>query len=145
VEKCLEACQFNAIAICWKSVMIFNELCHSLMEMRKNPSTWSHPKLPVKIGELSQYAVKMKLNLLRALWKLAMLLHLQSSRPPKKHSPYKRSFYSDDSPPGTACTFVAAVEDSDFVFLVTEATPFGLNDLKLAVERYLIWNYHLPS
>jgi small subunit ribosomal protein S1 len=37
---------------------------------------------------------------------------------------------------------VAAVEDSDFVFLVTEATPFGLNDLKLAVEALL--NMELP-
>ena len=39
-----------------------------------------------------------------------------------------------DSPPGTACPMVAAVSDTDYVILVTEPTPFGLNDLKLAVE-----------
>jgi MinD superfamily P-loop ATPase len=39
-----------------------------------------------------------------------------------------------DSPPGTSCPVVAAVRGSDFVLLVTEPTPFGLNDLRLAVE-----------
>jgi MinD superfamily P-loop ATPase len=39
-----------------------------------------------------------------------------------------------DAPPGTSCPVVSAIEDTDFVLLVTEPTPFGLHDLKLAVE-----------
>lgn len=39
-----------------------------------------------------------------------------------------------DSPPGISCPFIATVENADFVILVTEPTPFGLNDLKLSVE-----------
>jgi len=39
-----------------------------------------------------------------------------------------------DVPPGTSCPVVEAVKNADFVLLVTEPTPFGLNDLKLAVE-----------
>jgi MinD superfamily P-loop ATPase len=39
-----------------------------------------------------------------------------------------------DAPPGISCPFIATVEHSDFVVLVTEPTPFGLNDLKLSVE-----------
>jgi MinD superfamily P-loop ATPase len=38
-----------------------------------------------------------------------------------------------DSPPGISCPFLATVEKADFVVLVTEPTPFGLNDLKLSV------------
>ena len=38
-----------------------------------------------------------------------------------------------DAPPGTSCPFVASVKHADYVLLVTEATPFGLHDLKLAV------------
>ncbi|HET97841.1 MAG TPA: hypothetical protein ENN98_03975 [Desulfurivibrio alkaliphilus] len=38
-----------------------------------------------------------------------------------------------DAPPGTSCPFLAAVKGIDYVFLVTEATPFGLHDLQLAV------------
>ncbi|MDD5070260.1 MAG: ATP-binding protein [Candidatus Omnitrophica bacterium] len=39
-----------------------------------------------------------------------------------------------DAPPGTSCPVVASVKGSDFCLLVTEPTPFGLNDLILAVE-----------
>ena len=39
-----------------------------------------------------------------------------------------------DAPPGTACPAVATLRGADFVVLVTEPTPFGLNDLKLAVD-----------
>jgi len=38
-----------------------------------------------------------------------------------------------DAPPGTSCPVIAAMKDTDFVLLVTEPTPFGLHDLKLAV------------
>jgi MinD superfamily P-loop ATPase len=38
-----------------------------------------------------------------------------------------------DAPPGTSCPVIEAVKGCDFVLLVTEPTPFGLNDLKLAV------------
>jgi len=39
-----------------------------------------------------------------------------------------------DAPPGTSCPVVEAVRNTDYCLLVTEPTPFGLNDLKLAVE-----------
>ncbi|MBN2078362.1 MAG: ATP-binding protein [Spirochaetes bacterium] len=39
-----------------------------------------------------------------------------------------------DSPPGTSCPVIETVRDSDFLVLVTEPTPFGLNDLSLAVD-----------
>jgi MinD superfamily P-loop ATPase len=38
-----------------------------------------------------------------------------------------------DAPPGTSCPVVESIRGCDFVLLVTEPTPFGLNDLKLAV------------
>jgi MinD superfamily P-loop ATPase len=39
-----------------------------------------------------------------------------------------------DSPPGTSCPVIETTKEVDFVVLVTEPTPFGLHDLKLAVE-----------
>jgi MinD superfamily P-loop ATPase len=39
-----------------------------------------------------------------------------------------------DAPPGTSCPVISTLRCSDFVLLVTEPTPFGLHDLKLAVE-----------
>jgi MinD superfamily P-loop ATPase len=45
-----------------------------------------------------------------------------------------------DAPPGTSCPVVETVRESDYVVLVTESTPFGLNDLKLAVEMVRVLN-----
>jgi MinD superfamily P-loop ATPase len=39
-----------------------------------------------------------------------------------------------DAPPGTSCPVIATLRGADFVALVTEPTPFGLHDLKLAVD-----------
>jgi MinD superfamily P-loop ATPase len=39
-----------------------------------------------------------------------------------------------DCPPGTSCPLVESVRRSDFCVLVTEPTPFGLHDLKIAVS-----------
>jgi MinD superfamily P-loop ATPase len=38
-----------------------------------------------------------------------------------------------DAPPGTSCPVIASMKGADFVLLVTEPTPFGLHDVKLAV------------
>jgi MinD superfamily P-loop ATPase len=48
-----------------------------------------------------------------------------------------------DAPPGTSCPVIAAMKDTDFVLLVTEPTPFGLYDLKLAVGAVQLLN--IPS
>ena len=45
-----------------------------------------------------------------------------------------------DAPPGTSCPVIAAVKDTDYVVMVTEPTPFGLHDLKLAVEAVRVLN-----
>ena len=39
-----------------------------------------------------------------------------------------------DSPPGTSCPVIEATKDADFIILVTEPTPFGMHDLRLAIE-----------
>ena len=43
-----------------------------------------------------------------------------------------------DAPPGTSCPVIASMKGVDFVILVTEPTPFGLHDLKLAYEAVKI-------
>ncbi|NOR24089.1 MAG: (4Fe-4S)-binding protein, partial [Desulforhopalus sp.] len=50
----------------------------------------------------------------------------------KQHAA-KQGYVIIDAPPGTSCPVIEAVKGADFVLLVTEPTPFGLNDLKLAV------------
>ena len=44
-----------------------------------------------------------------------------------------------DVPPGTSCPVVEAVRGADYLLLVTEPTPFGLHDLRLAAEVAPSW------
>ena len=47
-----------------------------------------------------------------------------------------------DAPPGTSCPVIGAVKGVDLVLLVAEPTPFGLHDLRLAVE--MVKELNLP-
>lgn len=48
-----------------------------------------------------------------------------------------------DASPGTSCPVVETVNGADVAVLVTEPTPFGLNNLKLAVNMTLKKDTHL--
>jgi MinD superfamily P-loop ATPase len=52
----------------------------------------------------------------------------------------KDSIYIYDSPPGTSCPVIEAVKDTDLVILVTEPTPFGFHDFKIAIETLELLN-----
>ena len=52
----------------------------------------------------------------------------------KKHAGPEDGITLMDSSPGTSCPVLETVRGTDFCLLVTEPTPFGLHDLKLAVD-----------
>jgi MinD superfamily P-loop ATPase len=43
-----------------------------------------------------------------------------------------------DAPPGVSCPAMTAVQDADVILLVTEPTPFGLHDLRLAWQAFKV-------
>jgi MinD superfamily P-loop ATPase len=130
--KCAAICAYKAIAVWGKQVMTFTQLCHGCGACSYICPRRAILEQPRAIGIVeSGHAdgvnfVQGKLNVGEAM------------APPAIRK--VRSFAHDgeitiiDSPPGTSCTVITAVKDSDFCLLVTEPTPFGLNDLTLAVE-----------
>jgi MinD superfamily P-loop ATPase len=128
---CDEICQFKAIVLIGESVLAFPELCHScggcvevcpvdairetqrelglLQEGHRNGMAFVHGRL--RVGEaMSPPLIK----------------RVRSRRRPDQLTII-------DAPPGTSCPVIASMNGADFVLLVTEPTPFGLHDLKLAV------------
>ena len=136
--KCAEICRFKAIAVLNKNVLVFAELCHScggcwevcpegaitqsgrelgvIQKGRRNGIEFAHGKL--RVGEAMSPPLIKKVRTHQDPEKLTII----------------------DAPPGTSCPVIASMKDSDFVLLVTEPTPFGLHDLKLAVGAVQILN-----
>lgn len=129
---CGQVCQFSALAIVKDKVLTFPELCHGcelckLVCPEKAISDAEREVGTVEIGK--------KDNLRFVHGKLRVG---EAMSPPLikkvKSQTQNEGITIIDAPPGTSCPVIAAISGTDFVLLVTEPTPFGLNDLRLAVE-----------
>jgi MinD superfamily P-loop ATPase len=130
--KCREVCRFNAIALLTGKPMFFKELCHSCGGCVRNCPAAAIEEVPLQIGTFETGKVG---DLLFAHG----LLDIGEARSSPliervKEEIYERKLVIIDAPPGTSCPMVESVRDSDYAVLVTEPTPFGLHDLKLAVD-----------
>ncbi|WP_296823566.1 ATP-binding protein [Sulfurovum sp.] len=139
--ECEEVCAFNAILQLPEEIRVFPELCHSCYACSELCPTFSLPMTPAKIGVISEYKnelfsmVEGKLDLGQ---EMAVPLIAQTMEYVDEKFPENIKIY--DAPPGTSCPVIEASRYSDFVILITEATPFGLNDLQLAVETMRVLN-----
>ncbi|HEY50975.1 MAG TPA: P-loop NTPase [Dehalococcoidia bacterium] len=130
--KCAEACHFNAIAVMKEKVLIFRELCHGcgVCSYVCPESAISEDGREIGVVELG-YSDGVR-------FVQGTLIVGEPIAPPVirevKESAGRGGIVIIDVPPGTSCPVVEAVKGSDFCILVTEPTPFGLNDLALAVE-----------
>ena len=133
--ECATNCNFNAIVALPSEILVFKELCHSCYACSELCPTDSLPMQREKIGTIKAYEnesfnfVEGRLDLGQ---EMAVPLIAQTMHYIKENFPNHTRVY--DAPPGTSCPVIEAAKESDFVLLVTEPTPFGLNDLSLAVE-----------
>ncbi|MGM0508715.1 MAG: ATP-binding protein [Fusobacteriota bacterium] len=131
--KCGEFCNFNAIIPAKKDVVVFKESCHSCggCEMVCPSNAITYPtreigKIYVGDTEHDNKLIYGELN----LGELSGVDIIEQSLKMTKN----KDLVIIDSPPGTSCSTVAAVEQSDFAIVVTEPTPFGVSDMKMVVE-----------
>jgi len=130
--KCAQICQYNAIVLIKDNVLVFPELCHSCAGCwLVCPENAVHQKQK-EIG-LVERGMANNISFVHGKLKLGEVLAPPLIKSVKK-SIKSNSVNIIDAPPGTSCPVIEAINDSDFVLLVTEPTPFGLNDLILAVE-----------
>lgn len=130
--ECEKICRFSAINLVAGSVMIFPEMCHSCKGCLMVCPTGAISPASRELGEVihgRSGAIDLYYGKLR----------VGEAMSPPLIDRVKEHVRQDgltiiDAPPGTSCPVISALKASDFVLLVTEPTPFGLNDLKLAVE-----------
>ncbi len=128
--KCRDICQFKAIVVMSKTVLPFHELCHScggcMAVCPEKAITETDREIGVieRGGRNGLEFVHGKLRVGEAMSPPLIRQVREYARPD--------ALTIIDAPPGTSCPVIAAMKGADFVLLVTEPTPFGLHDLKLA-------------
>ncbi len=129
---CGDICQFSAIVVIGKNVLTFPELCHgcggcSLLCPEKAITEESR-----ELGVL-ETGFSGDLEFVHGVIRIGEAMSPPLIKEVKaKIDPEKIAIL--DAPPGTSCPVITTVRDTDFVILVTEPTPFGLHDLKIAVD-----------
>jgi MinD superfamily P-loop ATPase len=130
--ECRRLCAYGAILDLEDRVMVFPELCHSCGGCLIVCPEEALEEVPREIGTLSRgmsgsltcCAGRLDIGETRAA---PLIERLLDWAPPGRIEVL-------DAPPGTSCSVTAALRGADLLVLVTEPTPFGLHDLRLAVE-----------
>lgn len=129
--ECQKICQFKAIVVIGKTVLPFPELCHSCGGCMEACPENAITEKGRELGAIES-GKRNGLEFIHGKLRIG-----EAMSPPliRKVREYTRpdALTIIDAPPGTSCPVIASIKGADFVLLVTEPTPFGLHDLKLAV------------
>jgi MinD superfamily P-loop ATPase len=130
--KCAEVCAYHAMAVLPKHVLVFPELCHGC-----GACSYLCPENAIseegrEIGVVEQ-GYSDSVEFVHGKLTIGEAMATPVIRQVKEYANPDGIVIIDVSP-GTSCPVVESINDSDFCLLVTEPTPFGLNDLVLAVE-----------
>jgi MinD superfamily P-loop ATPase len=135
--RCAEVCVWHAIAVVGRKVLMFPELCHGCGSCTLNCPEGAISEVLHVMGSLeSGHAGPIifgqgTLNVGEAM-AVPVIRQLKAQQRPTPAA--VNSVTILDAQPGTACPVVETMRGADFVLLVTEPTPFGLHDLRLAVQ-----------
>lgn len=131
-SKCSEACAYHAIAVIPKHILVFPHLCHGC-------GACSYLCPEEAISEQGREIGIVEAGHSNGIEFVQGKLTVGEAMPTPVIRKVKEQINRDgiviiDVSPGTSCPVVESVKGSNFCLLVTEPTPFGLNDLILAVE-----------
>ena len=135
-KKCMDICRFGAIAVLKKDVMIFENLCHSCggcFEVCPEKAITEKDRF---IGEIV-WGTSGNIDFIQGRLDIGQVMVPPIIKQVRSYTD-QNLITIIDAPPGTSCPVIAAMNKADYILLVTEPTPFGLHDLKLAVETVKI-------
>ncbi len=130
--ECGKFCEFNAIISFGAAPLVFAELCHGCGGCMKVCPEGAISEVDRPIGVVEQGFVG-DIRFVQGRLDVGEAMSPPLIAAVKRHR-IDNGISIIDSPPGTSCPVIEAVRDCDVVVLVTEPTPFGLEDLVLAVN-----------
>lgn len=133
--KCAAVCQYNAIVVLGKRTLVFPQLCHGCGSCTLVCPEGAISEEPHTIGLLEAGSAACGIPFAHGVLNVGEPLAVPVIRQLKTCDvPADSRTVILDAPPGTSCPVVEAVRGADYLLLVTEPTPFGLHDLRLAAE-----------
>jgi len=133
--KCAEVCQYHAIAVLGQKTLVFPQLCHGCGSCTALCPEKAISEMPARMGVIERGPARDGIPFARGLLDVGEPMAVPVIRQLKKWAvPQPGQVVVRDAPPGTSCPVVEAMRGADYVVLVTEPTPFGLHDLRLAVQ-----------
>jgi len=133
--KCAEVCQYHAIAVLGKKTLVFPQLCHGCGSCTALCPEQAIIEVPDRMGIIERGPAEAGISFARGVLDVGEPMAVPVIRQLKKWAiPSPGQVVIRDAPPGTSCPVVETVRGSDFLLLVTEPTPFGLHDLRLAAQ-----------
>lgn len=129
--KCAEICQYKAIIVIGETVLPFPELCHSCGGCMEVCPEGAITETGRNLGVI-EAGHRNGLDFFHGRLRVGEAMSPPLIREVRAYA-HTDTLTIIDAPPGTSCPVIAAMKGADFVLLVTEPTPFGLHDLKLAV------------
>ncbi len=130
--KCAEICRFSGITVVGETVLTFPQLCHGCGGCKEVCPEQAVTDANRELGVVEK-GHRGKLDFLHGRLRIG-----EAMSPPliRKVRSFTRPETVNiiDAPPGTSCPVITAMKGANFVLMVTEPTPFGLHDLRLAVE-----------
>jgi MinD superfamily P-loop ATPase len=136
---CGAQCQFKAIVNLPTVTMIFPEMCHSCGLCVKICPEGAIREEEREVGYTERGTAIKNIDFAHGVLNVGEPMATPVIRAVKEY--FKDEYIKIiDAPPGTSCPVVKTITDADMVVLVTEPTPFGLHDLKIAVSVALTMN-----
>lgn len=133
--KCAEVCQYHAIVNLGPKTLVFAQLCHGCGSCTALCPEGAIHETPDRMGVTEAGPATAGLRFARGVLDVGEPMAVPVIRQLKKWvAPQAGQVVIYDAPPGTSCPVVETMRGSDWVLLVTEPTPFGLHDLRLAAE-----------
>lgn len=133
--KCAQVCQYHAIAVLGKKTLVFAQLCHGCGSCARVCPEGAISEVPDVMGVLESGTARAGITFARGVLNIGEPMAVPVIRQLKQWiAPQPNQIVILDAPPGTSCPVVESVRGADFLLLVTEPTPFGLHDLRLAAQ-----------
>jgi MinD superfamily P-loop ATPase len=130
--ECAKFCEYHAIVSFGTTPLLFPEMCHGCGGCAMVCPKKAIGEIDKRIG-MVETALAQNITLIQGRLDVGMAMAPPLIRAVKARLQEGMPAILD-APPGTSCPVIATLRGSDFVVLVTEPTPFGLHDLKLAVN-----------